>query len=222
MFAQTTKSMAKDPFPYISKPDSIIKSDTYGKVYITTNTASKPYKWIVPSPNKESLDSYYADYINEIKENYNQEVSTHNLDGFPGKWNSVYVFNDKFYLYAPSDWMQNTGYYISDSIIYIAESDPADLYLILECKHDSPRLCEFHTINHSGQELNIKIAPIDPDYGIYLWAFSNKDAEIVQRKIMQDSRFAKQLPMIINDCGKNKCHSEFKFKDPDFNKLTSK
>jgi len=212
----------KDSFPYLAKPDSIIKTESYGKVYITTDTTSKPYEWIVPNPNKKYLINYYVDYINDIKGNFEIDLTIFDINDFPRKWNSVYVFNDKFYIYGPSDWMFNTGYYISDSVVYIAESDPGDLYVILDFKQPDLKNGEFQTINHLGNKLSIKILPIDSDYGIYIWTFTNDRNEIVKRRIMQDSRFVKRLPMILSDCGENKCHMEFKFDEPDYNKLINK
>jgi hypothetical protein len=68
-----------------------------------------------------------------------------------------------------------------------------------------------------GEKSLLHISLIDADLGIYVWSFL-KDGDFV-RYLMQDSRFVKRLPMIVADCGDEKCVLEFKFDQPDFEKI---
>jgi len=178
-----------------------------------------PDNWIIPNPNNIYVINVYADYIKKIKENYQQNMVINEISGFPRKWNSVYVYKDRFFLYGPSDWMMNTGYYISDSVIYITKSDPNDLYFILDFKQKSTELTEISIINYFGERNKIQIQLIDQKYGLYVWTFFNKESNIQTQYLMQDSKFSKKLPMIVCDCGDEKCLLEFDFNEPNFNKL---
>lgn len=208
-----------DSFKFLAKPDSIIIKHKEGYIYVTSDTTAKMYDWLVPKPNNKYVINIYADYIKHIKENFKQDLVINNIKDFPRKWNSIYVHKNKYFLYSPSDWMMNTGYYISDSVIYITKSDPSDLYFILDFKPKSIDLSEFQIINYFGEHKVIRIQLVDFENGIYIWTFLNQQNEIESRFLMQDSKFTKRLPMIVCDCGENKCFMEFEFDKPDFDKI---
>lgn len=220
-FGQNENEM-KESFNFLAKPDSIIAERQHGYIYLTTDTTSRLYNWIIPNPDNNYVINVYADYIKKIKENFQQKMVINEINGFPRKWNSVYVYKDRFFLYGPSDWMMNTGYYISDSVIYITKSDPDDLYFILDFKQKSVELSEIPIINYLGERNKIQIRLIDSKYGLYIWTFFNQDGEVKTQYLMQDSKFSKKLPMIVCDCGDEKCFMEFEFDKPDFNKLINK
>ena len=203
-------------FKFLAEPDTIIAKNPYGYIYITSDTAAKMYDWLVPNPNNQDVLAVYADYINHIKKNFKQKLVINNIKGFPRGWNSVHVFQNKYFVYSPSDWIANTGYYISDSIIYETNSDPDDLFFILNYKRLAKDLNEFRTINYFGKQKYVQIKLVDSRLGIYVWSFINEKHELESRYLMQDSRYAKNLPMIVCDCGENKCVLEFKFDEPDF------
>ena len=159
-------------------------------------------------------------YASHIKKKFGQGVVVKNLGDFPRKWNSVYLINNAYYVYSPSDWMSNTGYYVSDSVIFITKSDPDDLFVILNHKKINKKLDEFQIINYAGEKHNVQIRLVDAAYGIYIWTFV-KNGDLL-RYLMQDSRFVKQLPMVVADCGDEKCVLEFKFDKPDFEKILHK
>lgn len=211
-----------ESFNFLAKPDSIIADKQHGYIYLTTDSASKLYDWIIPNPDNKYLINIYQDYIKHIKESFNQDLVINNIKDFPRKWNSVYVYKDEYFLYGPSDWMMNTGYYVSDSVIYITKSDPSDLYFMLDFKKKNIKLTEIQIINYFGEYNKIQIRLIDDNYGLYIWTFINQGGEVKTQYLMQDSRFSKRFPMIVCDCGDEKCFMEFEFDKPDFNKLTKK
>ncbi len=220
-FAQ--KDSAKNnSFKFLAKPDSIITKRQEGYIYLITDTTAIMYDWLIPNPNDEFVVNVFADYINHIKTSFKQNLVINNIKGFPRKWNQVHVYRNKFYVYSPSDWMWNSGYYISDSVIYMTKSDPDDLYFILDFKNVNTDLSEFQIINYFGEHKTIRIQLISSQFGIYVWTFLNQKNEIESRHLYQDSRFAKKLPMIVCDCGENKCYLEFEFDNPDFDKLIKK
>lgn len=211
-----------ESFNFLAKPDSIISEKQHGYIYLTSDTTSRLYNWIIPNPDNKYMISIYADYIKHIKKNFQQNMVINKIQGFPRKWNSVYVYKNKYFLYGPSDWMMNTGYYISDSVIYITKSDPSDLYFILDFKQKSTELTEISIIDYFGERNKIQIRLVDSNYGFYIWTFFNQDSKLKTQYLMQDSKFSKRLPMIVCDCGDEKCFMVFEFDKPDFNRLTNK
>lgn len=197
-------------FHFLAKPDSIIEKRQYGYIYITSDTSSKLYDWIIPNPDKEMIRSQYMDNIEEIKTKYGQEVKQFNLSGFPRKWNDVHLYKKTYYLYGPSDWMTNSGLYISDSVIYVTNTDAGDIYLIKEFNSTGTGKGNFKVINYRGDELSIDIKPINLNLGIYKWIIK-KQEQLYQVFIMQNSDFSKKLKMIVCDCGSRKCLIEFDF-----------
>jgi hypothetical protein len=197
-------------FQFIAKPDSIIEKRPEGYIYITSDTSSRPYHWIVPTPDNELVRSIYSNYISEIKQKYKKQISEFPVGDLPRKWNSVYMWNNKYYLYAPSDWMSNSGYYISDSVIYIASSDPSDIYVITGLNKNGADEASFSATDLSGKNNYIEIKLIDRSLGIYEWTIRGKDNES-KKFLMQNSDYVTKLKMIICDCGDTKCLMEFKF-----------
>lgn len=221
LFSQNT-NQSIETFNFSAKPDSIISEREDGYIYITTDTTSKLYNWIIPNPSKINAKDIYSNYINHIKENYKQNILINDIKEYPQQWNSIFVYKNKYFLYGPSDWMINTGYYISDSVIYITNSDPGDLYFILDFKQKNIEFTEIQIINYFGEQNKIQISLIDSNYGLYIWTFLNQKEQVKTQYLMQDSRYSKKLPMIVCDCGDVKCLMEFDFDDPNFEKLSKK
>lgn len=209
-------------FNFMAKPDSILKKNQNGYIYFTTDTNSKLYDWIVPNPNNEYVTSAYSYYIDYIKKNYKQNLVINNIKDFPRKWNTVHIYKNKYFLYAPSDWMNNSGYYISDSVIYITKSDPDDLYFILSFNSKDHDSGYFKVRNYFGEVQSIQMQLVDKNYGIYVWTFYDRENKIINKHLMQDSDQSKKLPMIVCDCGDSKCVMEFEFDKPEFDKLNKK
>ena len=70
-------------------------------------------------------------------------------------------------------------------------------------------------MNYYGEHKTIHIELVNPPYGIYSWKISSENGTIETEILMQNSEFSKKLPMIISDCGENKCLIEFDFTNPE-------
>jgi hypothetical protein len=208
-------------FNFHAQPDSIISKHQHGYIYITRDTAAEMFDRLVSDVDVNGSElNIFREYASHIKKKFDQGVVVKNLGDFPRKWNSVYLLNDTYYVYSPSDWMSNAGYYVSDSVIFITKSDPDDLFVILNHKKINKKLDEFRIVNYAGEKHNVQIRLVDAAYGIYVWTFA-KNGNLL-RYLMQDSRFVKRLPMIVADCGDSKCALEFAFDKPDFEKILDK
>lgn len=205
----------KKSFAFHAKPDSIISKQQHGYIYITRDTSVEMYDRLSSDIGVDEL-GILREYASHIKKKFGKGVVAKNLGDLPTKWNSVYLLSNEYYVYSPSDWMSNRGYYISDSAIFTTASDP-DLFVILSYKKNDKKLDEFQIINYTGEKHNLQIRLVDAAHGIYVWTFINNGE--LSRYLMQDSRFVKLLPMVVADCGDEKCALEFEFDNLDFEKI---
>ena len=203
----------KTDFDFGVKPDSLLKETEFGYIYITSDTSSNYYDWIIPTIDTEMVHSIQNQYFSQEFEKINLSNSHFNLGSFPRKWNSVYRYQNEYFLYAPSDWMSNKGFYFSDSIIYNGESDwdPATDYIMKDFKLSNEGNATIQTINLLDQQIDISICLIDKSLGIYQWVFTNQQENDTIKFLMQNSEFSKKIRMIVSDCGLQKCFMEFDF-----------
>lgn len=205
----------KTDFDFGAKPDSLLKETEFGYIYITSDTSSNYYDWIIPTIDTEMVHSIQNQYFSQEFEKINLSNSHFNLGSFPRKWNSVYRYQNEYFLYAPSDWMYNSGFYFSDSIIYNGESDwdPATDYIMKDFKLFNEGNATIKTINLLGQQIDISIHLVDKSLGIYQWILTNQQENETIKFLMQNSDFSKKLRMVVCDCGDQKCLLEFDFKE---------
>jgi hypothetical protein len=205
-------------FKFDATPDSIISKQQRGYIYITRDTSAEMFDRLASDINVKENDDLLREYARHIKKEFGSGIVIKNLGDLPRKWNSVYVLNNEYYVYSPSDWINNRGYYVSDSAIIVTNSEP-DLFVILDYKRINKKLYEFRIVDYAGEKHHVQITLVDAAYRIYVWTFTNKGE--LSRYLMQDSRFVKGLPMIVADCG-DKCILEFEFDKPDFEKILHK
>jgi hypothetical protein len=185
----------------------------YGFIYYTSDTSSNYYDWIIPIIDTEMIHLIQNQYFSKELEKLIDSNSHFDLGSFPLKWNSVYRYQNEYFLYAPSDWMFNKGFYFSDSIIYntISDWDPATDYIMKDFKLSNEGNATIQTINLFGQQIDISVYLVDNSLGIYQWNLTNKQENETMKFLMQDSYFSKKTRMIVSDCGDRKCIMEFDF-----------
>lgn len=203
----------KSDFDFGAKPDSLLKETEFGYIYITSDTSSNYYDWIIPIIDTEMIHLIQNQYFSKELEKLIDSNSHFNLGSFPRKWNSVYLYQNEYFLYAPSDWMYNSGFYFSDSIIYNSESDwdPATDYIMKDFKLFNEGNATIQTINLLSQQIAISVNLVDKSLGIYQWILTNKQENETMKFLMQNSDFSKKTRMIVSDCGDRKCIMEFDF-----------
>lgn len=204
------KKLDLESFHLLARPDSVVISTPDGIIYVTTDSNSKLYSWIVPKVETK-FASAYSTLLESFKKQNPQPVKKHKIKNFPKSWNSVYSYKGKYYLYSPPDWSSNSGFYISESVIYITSSDPSDLYVITDCTVTSKFEASFNVVNYFGDAKHISIKAIKPEIGIYSWQIFDDNNNEEAQFIMQNSDLVKKLPMIVCDCGEKKCDLEFDF-----------
>ena len=201
-------SQTQGKFNFLAKADSILEKTPYGYIYISSDTNSRPYQWIIPKLSDNFTEFAVKEAI-AFLQSEGKQLQRFDIGEFPRKWNEVYEFRGNYYLYSPSDWMSNSGFIISDSILYVTSSD-ADQYILKNFKANGTVQANITVENFRGEFQDIQIRIIDPSFGIYEWLF-NDGTGILRKTLMQNSNYSKKLKMIVCDCGGSKCIVNFNF-----------
>jgi hypothetical protein len=195
--------------------------------FLERDTANGNYQAIFIDTAKSSL---YYDYINTFKfdeidsASYQPSVDclkpfsyiNNDIFGLPKRWLSLNIYKGNYYLYSPSDYMNNYRAAITDStyIGYNNQGPQAEKIKAITKTNEKTCRLELSACDQSAAELFIHI--IDPQRGIAVFEFPY--APIADRFIlMVDAAKAKEFPIIVN-YGTVK-FAEFKFEQPNFDRL---
>lgn len=207
-------------FSQSAKDKIILKKFNDGEIYITHDTSIREYFWLIPkSPKDDNLDFYNQYYSQIIKDTNITVFHTKSLK-IPNKWTPLYMIDDEFYLYGPSDWMANYGYIFCDTTIIRQFSDGPDVNIIINGKIISANEFQFNVLTYNRSAAIITISIIDKRNDIAIWKFeSDKN---IHYELMVNSNYVKRFPIINCDCGDTKCFMEYEFKPIDFEELNKR
>jgi hypothetical protein len=199
-----------------TKNDTVfLKKEKFGTVYITRDTSIQEYKWVAADlKDKDFL--HYKEYYDALLKDSVIQVKHFYLKELPAKWSPIYIIKNKYYLYAPSDWMFNYGFIVKDSLVIREYTDGPDVMIILDYKQKSKNefFFKLHT-QHGNEYLTIKI--IDSKLGIAVWKFVGNN--YWDYRLMVNSKNVYKFPMVKCDCGENKCVIEYEFEKLDYEKI---
>ncbi len=191
---------------YLAKRDVVISENSLGSIYITQDKNNELYKKLCPPFDAQKIRSFCVG------------ADTMNLKKFPIEieryWTDLFLYKDKFYVYAPSDWMNNTPVYIADSILFDV-SDNFTFYPILDAK--TANNGQTFSLMNAGEKVTLSIIPLKQFPGAAIWQIETEKSTFYKLKVASNA--VRNFPMIVNDCLEQKCLSEFTFEEPDFGKL---
>ena len=212
------------PIKYEARRDSILVQTDYGSIYFTRDTTARSYGYLNPKEIDSSVfKSTMPDIIQYLQEKQNLPIKHFEHELINSSWSSLYWFNNDFCLYSPSDWMSNTPVLLTDSILYYLASDPG-LEILKSFKKVNSHKFEFTSLDFTGNFKTTTIEIIDPKKGIAIWEYRYASNDSVVRELKVRSENVKLFPMLIFDCGENKCvfdQVDF-FDEPDFSELRKK
>lgn len=198
------------------KNEILLEKDKYGVAYITHETSRREYIWLIPSDPDDNIEAY-NEYYQHIIADTNFTFRFRNNLYSSSRWTPIYIIDNKYYLYGPSDWMYNFGFIISDSTVFKDFSDGPGLFVILTSKKISDIEYQYTTIDYYKKQIKISIYIIDKTNEIAVWKFETEDQ--TEYELMINSNNIKSFPLLIRHCHKMKCITEYDFKQPDFEKL---
>ena len=215
-------SIEKEEIPkqYLASRDSIIKETEYGCVYITKDTTAEMYSWLA----NEIIDTavfnemYTPESISEFLVTNKIKMKHYSNIPVKGNWSSLYILNDNFYVYSPSDWMFNKRVLISDSALYHFGSDDWRIESIQTIETNSNGNLKMNLAGFRGEKIELSIRFIDNDKNIALWHHKSSDGYEYSELRVRSSEVRK-FDMIVNDCLGVKCFQEFIFETPEYSEI---
>jgi hypothetical protein len=207
LFAQTT----------IIPDTTFIERDTvngnYHAIFIDTAKSSLYYDYINSFQFDETDSASYQSSVDCLKP---FSYINNDIFGLPKRWLTLNIYKGNYYLYSPSDYINNYRVAITDSnyIGYYNEGAQATkINSITETNQKTYRL-ELSNCNNTTAELFIHL--VDPQRGIAVFEFPYVTIE-GRYILMVDADKAKNFPIIVN-YGTVK-FTEFKFEYPNFDLL---
>ena len=208
---------------YLAHRDSIIKETEYGSIYVTRDTTAEMYSWLANERIDTSVfnELYSAENISQLLISNNIEMKQFKNLEVSGNWSSLYVLDDQFYVYSPSDWMFNKRILISDSALYHFGSDDWRIESIQTVSANSNGDVTIHLAGFGGEKIELSIRFIDTDKNIALWHRKSSDGYAYSELRVRSSEVRK-FDMIVNDCLEMKCFQEFTFETPEYGEIMRK
>jgi len=215
-------SIEKEEVPkqYLATRDSIIKETEYGCVYISKDTTAEMYSWLA----NESIDTsvfnemYSTENISEFLATNNIKMKHYRNLLIRGSWSSLYILNDNFYVYSPSDWMFNKRMLVSDSAVYHFGSDDWRIESIQNVETKSNGDLNINLAGYKGEKIELSIRFIDKDKNIALWHHNSSNG-YAYYELRVRSTEVRKFDIIVNDCLGMKCFQEFIFETPEYGEL---
>jgi hypothetical protein len=192
--------------------DSLISQTKYGSVYITKDHECELYDWLYPDPKEWMNVNEIIEYFPVLTNAYSPKIS---IGSIPRYWNTLYEYNGQYYVYGPSDWMENRPEFISDSFLIEIASDFS--YFSIK-KHALINSHELHlTLELFGEEVQLRIRLLSYPKGAALWEYTIQSESWYELKVSSD--FVRNYDMINNDCVNQKCFQEFHFNQTDLSRM---
>ncbi len=208
------------PKQYLATRDSIIRDTEFGSIYVTKDTTAEMYSWLAT----ENIDTtmfnelYSAESISKFLATNKLKMKHFKDNALEGNWSTLYVLNDKFYVYSPSDWMFNKRILVSDSAIYHFGSDDWRIESIQNVKTKLNGDLNFNLVGYNGEKIELTVSFIDDDKNSALWYHKSSNG-YEYYELRTRSSEVRKFYMIVNDCLGVKCHQEFIFETPKYSEL---
>lgn len=197
----------QNDFPFLAKPDEILRKTEMGYIYTSTDTTSRIYEWMAAyEEDLKLLNEYYQDYLDETAD------SAYQLSFKPSFLNQAWVplvnYKEKPFLYSPSDYMAFHQWYFSESALFQIQTDGSFFpYTNAQQVSDSSWEIEFY--NPYLEQLNyLTVSLIEQHPELLHFVIEDHEHNEWDQFTAVSTAFLKQYPVIVNDCGMQKCFME--------------
>jgi hypothetical protein len=160
----------------------------------------------------------YSSMMNDIPGKKKYKLNKKLLTRIPSEMVELGLYQDKWYLYAPSDWGTLGRASITDSTFVDYNMDGPWPKVIKRITETDPGVYILELIGQgSDYKYDLVVRFLDIKRGIFLLGFKNPDG-IVYDRMMCDADKMDQFPCIVNYSPKEKAR-EFQFDVPDYQRL---
>lgn len=194
-----------------------LTNHAYNAVYIDTNRNSAYYKQIADFlfDKYENLDYYNIEF--KKRDIHLKKTAIYDL---PTEWIPLYLYKNKYYLYAPGDWGNMIRQMLTDSLlIQWGMEGPCPYVLNAVKKIDSDTYSifsknYFYPSHSTGIHEIINIYFINPERKIAVWEYMNEKREEYRYALFVAKENSKDFDIIVNYSTEKT--EEFIFERPDF------
>jgi len=194
-----------------------ITDHAYNAIYIDTNRNSAYYKQLADF----SFDKYEnLDYYNIEFKKRGIHLKKMRINDLPAEWVPLYLYKNKYYLYAPCDWGNMMRQILTDSLLiqwgmegpwpYVlntVKKIDSDTYSIFSKNYFSP-------LHSTGIPEIINIHFINPERRIAVWEYVSEKREGYRYALFVAKENSKDFDIIVNYSTEKT--DEFTFEQPDF------
>lgn len=190
---------------YQARRDSILLETQFGSIYFTRDTSAVSYDYLNPNQIDSTIfTQFYRKMQLELERERSIQTKHFNYPFINSHWTPISRFNNDFCLYGPSDWMEHTELFFTDSLLYNLRSD-GDLEFILSVNQISQNSCEIELLNFFNQSQFLKIQLVDDTNGLAIFEWFDENHASFGRSFFVNSDMVRKYPIIIYDCGFQKC-----------------
>ena len=194
-----------------------ISRGIYQAVFIENNPSSKYYNWICDFSFDDSDSLSYQESMNAIFKDTLPKFSKPNLSADLNRnWCGLETYKNNYYLYAPSDWGNNSNLMITDSTIVEYFMDGPYAYVIERFKRIDENTFEFDVRSAYSTTNKMTIYIIDKKNQVAI--VDKQDNDTHEYRLLVNKTDARHYPIIVNYCKDQKMR-EFQFEAADYKKL---
>lgn len=194
-----------------------ISGGIYHAIFIENHPSSMYYNWICDFSFDDSDSLSYKESIHAIFKDTLPKFSETNIcEDLPKNWCGIETYQNNYYLYAPSDWGNNSNLFITDSTIVEYFMDGPYAYVIERYKRINETSFEFDVRSAYSSINKMTIYIIDKKNQLAI--VDKQENETHEYKLLVDKTFARHYPIIVNYC-KDQKMLEFQFDMPEYQKL---
>lgn len=221
------KQLVKPVSPAKSQHDTVfihreLTKDYYHAIYIEKDRNATGYKWLTDF----TIDADDLSHMDRALKSIPVQVKKFNTQGLPKEWVSLYLYKNKYYLYAPSDWGNTNKRIISDSLLifwYLDGPFPFVLNSIKKINRNTYKITSTDYLNNQDvivkpEVLNIYL--VDEKNKIAVWQYKD-EGENWRYRLFVAKEQALNFDLIVNYCDRQK-QLEFDFDEIDYKKLLNR
>ena len=192
--------------------------DSYNIVYVDSNRSLKQYDWLIPTlDNNEKTKELYNNQIKSLLKDTSVTYTKIDFKNIPRKWTEIHIYKDKYYVYWPSDWLNNFEYILTDSTLINIPGEGPYPEIIIEYNKKSEINYNIKALSFNNSISKYEIFIIDKRNEIAIW--KSKSNGTISYRLMINSMNIRRFPMVICVCSIGKCFNEFEFDKFDYEKL---
>lgn len=194
-----------------------ISGGVYQAVFIENNQNSIYYNWICDFSFDDSDSLSYQESLHAIFKDTLHKFSKPKIsEELSRNWCGLETFKNNYYLYAPSDWGNNSNLLITDSTIVEYFMDGPYAYVIERFNRINETTFEFDVRSAYSTIIKMTIYFIDSKNQVAI--VDKQENEMHEYRLLVNKTHARHFPIIVNYCKFQKMR-EFQFDTPDYLKL---